>query len=245
MTETTAQYRARRARAIAYGTWQPFTANPAPVREHVRQLRTLGGSYQAIAATAGVSTMAVHALVNGQGRVRAETADALMQVRADGLDLPRTPAAGTTLRVRALVAMGHSCERQAQALGCHRETIQKLVRGELSTVPAGLRADAARLYNAWWDKRPPERTRGERRAAEACRGRAERSGWCTGAALDEDRVEEPGYAPRAGWRRAEGTGHAPEDPLGRRASARPGGGVPLVPGRVQRREPERDLEAAG
>jgi plasmid maintenance system antidote protein VapI len=245
MTATRAEYRAARARAIAYGTWQPFTADPALVREHVRQLRARGGSYQAIAAAAGVSTMAVHALLNGQGRVRAETADALMKVRADGLDLARTPTAGTTLRVRALVAMGHSCERQAQALGCHREVVQKLARGELSTVPAGLQADAARLYDAWWDKRPPERTRGERRAAEACRGRAERSGWCTGAALDEDRVEEPGYAPRAGWRRAEGTGLAPEDPLGRHASAGPGGEVLLVPGRAGRREPERELEAAG
>ena len=104
---------------------------------------------------------------------------------------------------------------------------------------------AARLYEAWWDKRPPERTGGERRAAKACRGRAERSGWCTGAALDDDRLEEPGYAPRAGWRRAEGTGPAPEDPLDRQTSAGPGGEVRLVPGLAGRREPERELEVAG
>jgi hypothetical protein len=112
-------------------------------------------------------------------------------------------------------------------------------------VDRALRADAARLYGAWWDKRPPERTREERRAAEASRGRAGRSGWCTGAALEEGRVEQPGYAPRAGWRRAEGTGRAPENPLGRQASAGPRGAAALQPGRAQRREPEEELEAAG
>jgi len=76
MTRATAEYRAARARAIAYGTWQPFTNDPAAVREHVRQLRVRGGSYHAIAAAAGISTMAVHALLNGPGRVRADTADA-------------------------------------------------------------------------------------------------------------------------------------------------------------------------
>ena len=243
MTATTAQYRARRTRAMAYGTWRPW-ADPGPAREHVRQLREAGGSYQAIAAAAGVSAMAVHALANGEGRVRPGTAAALMRVRPDGLDLARTSAAGTVLRIRALVAMGHSCERQARALGCQPGTVQKLARGEVSTVPAGLRADAARLYDAWWDKRPPERTREERRAAGACRGRAERSGWCTGAALEDGRVEEPGYAPRAGWRRAEGTGPAAEDPLGRQAAAQRGEVAPQ-PRSAQRREPQEELEAAG
>lgn len=125
----------------------------------------------------------------------------------------RVPATGTTRRVRALIAMGHTCERQAQALGQHPRTIQRLARGDAATVPAGLRADTERLFDAWWDKRPPERTREERTAAEAARGRAERSGWCTGAGLDDDLIEESAYVPRASWRRAEGTGLAPAVPL--------------------------------
>ena len=217
MTSTTPTYRARRAREIAYGTWAPFIADAEPVREHVRQLRErTGATYRDLAAAGSLSTMAVHALVNGAGHVRAETAAALLILTPERLERPRVAAAGTTRRVRALIAMGHTCQRQARALGCHPETLQKLARGDAATVPAGLRADAERLYDTWWDKRPPERTREERAAAEAARRRAERSGWCTGGGLDDERIDDPGYLPRASWRRAEGAGLAPEGPRSRR-----------------------------
>ena len=207
MSATTPAYRARRTREIAYGTWTPFIADSDPVREHVRQLRErTGATYRDLAAAASLSTMAVHAAVNGAGQIRAETAAALLNLTPERIERPRVAAAGTTRRVRALIAMGHTCQRQAQALGCHSETVQKLARGGAATVPAGLWADAERLYDAWWDKRPPERTRQERRAAEAARRRAERSGWCTGGGLDDERIDDPGYLPRASWRRAEGAG---------------------------------------
>src|SRR5437868_1070215 len=78
MTGMAPGYRQRRARAIAQGTWQPLAADPEAVRDHVRQLRWSGASYQAIGEAAGVSAMAVHALINGTGRVTTHTADALM-----------------------------------------------------------------------------------------------------------------------------------------------------------------------
>src|ERR1022692_1159693 len=53
-----------RSRQIAYGRWEPW-ADAGPVREHVRQLRRAGGSYQAIAQAAGVATMTVYRLVHG------------------------------------------------------------------------------------------------------------------------------------------------------------------------------------
>ena len=92
MTSTSAAYRAQRARAMAYGTWRPWADDPEPVREHVRQLRECGASYEAIGKAAGVATMAVHALMNGGGRVRAETAEALMGLTPQRLDLARVPA---------------------------------------------------------------------------------------------------------------------------------------------------------
>ena len=162
MTRTTPAYRAQRARAMAYGTWRPWADDPAPVREHVRQLRECGASYEAIGKAAGVSTMAVHALMRGGGRVRAETAEALMGLTPQRLDLARLPATGAQRHVRGLVAMGHSYSRISRALGCHFETVQRLARGDVATVPAPLQADVSRLYEAWWDKRPPERTKGER-----------------------------------------------------------------------------------
>jgi hypothetical protein len=125
--------------------------------------------------------------------------------------------------------MGHSYSRIARALGCHFETVQRLARGDVSTVPAALRGDVTRLYEQWWDKRPPERTKGERMAAEASRQRAARAGWCTGAGLDDARIDDPSYVPQASWRRAVGTGIAPDDPLGReRAHAPAQEGTPMA-----------------
>ena len=51
-------------------------------------------------------------------------------------------------------------------------TIRKLVRGDARTVSQQLRGAIAGLYDAWWDKRAPGRTRFERAAATAARNRA-------------------------------------------------------------------------
>ena len=66
------------------------------------------------------------------------------------------------------------------------------------------------LYDAWWDKRAPERTRAERAAAARARRRAIAGNWCAGAALDDDQLDVPGYRPRTGYRSAIGTGIAPD-----------------------------------
>jgi hypothetical protein len=240
MTGTTPGYRQRRAQAIAHGTWQPLAADPELVREHVRQLRRGGASYQAIGEAADVSAMAVHALVNGTGRVRAQTAQALMRLTPSHLSPGRVPALETIRRIRALVAMGHSQARISRALGCPSDTVNHLARGSVATVRADLRADTERLYSAWWDKRPPERTRHERAAAEAARRRAQRAGWCTGAGLDDERISDPSYMPQASWRRAEGTGSAPDDPLGRHRDA-----GPSMVRTARHREPVPELEAGG
>jgi hypothetical protein len=240
MTGMAPEYRQRRARAIAQGTWQPLAADPELVREHVRQLRSSGASYQAIGEAAGVSAMAVHALINGTGRVTTHTANALMRLTPSQLNPGRVPALGTARRIHALVAMGHSQARISQALGCHPDTVNHLARGTVATVRADLHADTEQLYSAWWDKRPRERTKHERAAAEAARRRAQRAGWCTGAGLDEARLSDPSYVPQASWRRAEGTGPAPEDPLGRHRDA-----GPSTVRATRHREPAPELEAGG
>jgi hypothetical protein len=132
-------------------------------------------------------------------------------------------AGGTMWRLRSLVAMGHDASRIAQALRVRPKTIQKLLRGEADAVSPELRDLACQLWDAWWDKRPPERTRHERRAAATARGRAERHGWCPPLGLDEDELDEPGYRPYSHYRAAAGTGLAVEfRPV---ASMRPGKGV--------------------
>lgn len=101
--------------------------------------------------------------------------------------------------------MGHSATRIATALHVRVETVQKLLRGEVALVGSQLRNLAIQLWNAWWDKCPPETSRSERQAAAAARRRAERNNWCAPACLDEDLLDQPGYRPFSAYRPAAGT----------------------------------------
>jgi hypothetical protein len=106
--------------------------------------------------------------------------------------------------------MGHSSARIARALGVREMTIRAITRGDAATVSTALRDDIADLYDTWWDKRAPERSRGERAAATAARRRAIRGNWCAGAGLDDDQLDTPGYRPKSNWKPAAGTGTAPD-----------------------------------
>jgi plasmid maintenance system antidote protein VapI len=200
-------YSWQRAIRIATGRWHPW-ADPAPVRAHVLRLRDQGASYQAIAEAAGLGVMTVHAIVNRRGRVTAGTAAAILAISEADLHRARLDAGGTRLRLRALQVMGHSLARVARAVGVREQAVQKITRGDARTVSPQLRDAVARIYDAWWDKRAPERTRHERAAASAARRRAIRGNWCPGAGLDEDQLDTPGYQPACGWRPARGTGVA-------------------------------------
>jgi transcriptional regulator with XRE-family HTH domain len=127
---------------------------------------------------------------------------------AQKLPAGRVDAGGTRLRLRALHVMGHGPARLARALGIRETTISQLVRGDDATVSPKLRDAITDLYDAWWDKRAPERTRGERAAAAAARRRAIAGNWCAAAALDDDQLDTPGYRPSHGWKPATGTGIA-------------------------------------
>jgi transcriptional regulator with XRE-family HTH domain len=127
---------------------------------------------------------------------------------AQKLPAGRVDAGGTRLRLRALHVMGHGPARLARALGIRETTISQLVRGDAATVSPRLRDAITDLYDAWWDKRAPERTRRERTAAAAARRRAIAGNWCAAAALDDDQLDTPGYRPSYGWKPATGTGIA-------------------------------------
>jgi hypothetical protein len=110
--------------------------------------------------------------------------------------------------VRALHVMGHSSARIARAVGASDKTIRKLARGDAKTISPQLHDAIADVYDAWWDKRAPGRTRHERTAATLARRRAIAGNWCAGAALDDDQLDTPGYRPKSGWKPATGTGTA-------------------------------------
>ena len=134
---------------------------------------------------------------------------------AAGVALAGPSVPGCRLRLRALVAMGHSPERIARALGTGTSTraVQRILRGQTKGLPARQLALIKRLYEAWWDLTPPDRTPDERAAAAAARRRARRNRWCTGMGLDDELLDEPGYDPHCAWRPATGTGVATDNPL--------------------------------
>jgi hypothetical protein len=202
------------SRQIAQRTRQPWT-DPALVRDHVRKLlRT--ATFQAVADATGVGQMTVWEIARGTRPViRSGTAHALLAVQPADISAPRADATGAMWRLRSLVAMGHTTRRITIALGSDSHIIEPLIRGDRATLTAPLRDDIVRLFDAWWDKRPPRSTPGEKGAACKALQRAAVHNWPCPAALDEDELDVPGYKPTARWRFARGTGIAAEDPLGK------------------------------
>jgi transcriptional regulator with XRE-family HTH domain len=197
------------AAQAASASGQPGTA-PGTVREQVHHLRDKGGTYRAIAAAAGLAPTTVHDLASGRRKPTPTTARALLRVTIDTLPRARLDAGGARLRLRALHVMGHGSARIARALGVREMTIRRITGGDAATISPRLRDAIADLYDAWWDKRAPERTRAERGAATAARRRAIAGNWCAGAGLDDDELDIPGYRPKSGWKHATGTGIAPD-----------------------------------
>ena len=191
---------------------RPPDTGPGAARDYVRRLREDGGTYRGIAAAAGLAPATVHDLVSGRRPGTPYTATALRTVTSQALPRARLDAGGTRLRLRALHVMGHGSARIARAAGVREMTIRKLVTGDARTISPQLRDTITDLYDAWWDKRAPERTRAERGAATLARRRAIAGNWCAAAALDDDQLDVPGYRPRYGWKPATGTGTAPDIP---------------------------------
>jgi transcriptional regulator with XRE-family HTH domain len=187
-------------------------AYPAPgsgeLRDQLRLLRAEGGTYRSIAAAAGLAPATVHDLATGRRNPTPATTRALHQVNSAALSRARVDAGGTRLRLRALHVMGHGSARIARALGVRETTVRQIVRGDAETVSRSLRDAVTDLYDAWWDKRAPERTGAERAAATAARRRAIAGNWCAGAGLDDDDLDTPGYKPKSNWKPATGTGTA-------------------------------------
>ena len=127
----------------------------------------------------------------------------------------RIDVTGTMWRLRSLVAMGHDSTRIARTLDVHPALVRRVVRGQAHTVTAEFHTTACQLWDAWWDKTPPQRTPAQRCAAVGALRQAARRDWPAAAGLDEDLLDEPGYRPWCRYRPATGTGTAPDFPPAR------------------------------
>jgi hypothetical protein len=196
------------------GSRRPW-ADPAPVRDHVHRLLQ-AATFQAVGDAAGVGQMTVWEIAHGtRPAITTRTAQALLAMQPADITPPRGAANGPMWRLRSLIAMGHATGRITAALAAPAHVIEPLIRGDRATITTTLRDDIGRLFEAWWDKQPPQRTPAEEAAASKARHRAARNGWPCPAALDEDELDQPGYQPAARWRHAQGSGIAAGDPLGK------------------------------
>src|SRR5436190_17143480 len=192
-----------------------------PVREHVLKLRAAAGTYAAIGQAATTGAMTVHCIANARRpKVQAEIASRLLAVSQADIRSMHPPPGGIMWRLRALIAMGHTCSRMAVATGIPAATLRRVVRGQVHTIRPELRQTAIALFDAWWDKTPPQRTRQEELAVGNALKRAALNDWPTAAGLDEDELDQPGYQPQYGWRHARGTGVADDYPLAPRKVGR-------------------------
>jgi plasmid maintenance system antidote protein VapI len=188
----------------------PAAANPDDARATIRRLREQGGTYRSIADAAGLAPATVHDLGTGRRAPTPATTRALAKAGGTPLRRARVDAGGTRLRLRALHVMVHGSARIARALSVRETTIRAIVTGDATDVSTRFRDDVTSLYDTWWDKRAPERNRHERGAATAARRKAIAGNWCAGAGLDDDKLDTPGYKPKAKWKPAAGTGTAPD-----------------------------------
>jgi hypothetical protein len=206
-----------RAREMAYGRWQPWAETADPVREHVRRLRRSGASYRAVARAAEVSPMTVCRLCRGDPararatRIHASHVRRLLAVTPGALQQAsaRRDATGARRRLRALTAMGHPAVTLARRLDVPPSAVRAVIGGRSATVTAAMHIAVCELYEQIWDQRPFERTSAERRAAAAARTRAARHGWPPPMGLDDDRIDDPRYHPRARWHPVTGSGTSP------------------------------------
>lgn len=191
-----------------------------PVREHLLKLRAAGGTYESIGHAASTAAMTVHCIANARRpKVQAEIARRILAVSKADIRSMQPSSGGIMWRLRALVAMGHTCSRMAAAIGVPPGTLRRIVRGEAVTTSAELRQAVLALFDAWWDKTPPRRTRMEQLAVGNALKRAALNDWPCPAGHDEDELDRAGYQPKCGWRRAHGTGLAADYPLTERRAA--------------------------
>ncbi|MDK0525056.1 hypothetical protein [Streptomyces sp. ML-6] len=194
-----AQYRANRARAIAYGTWQPYV-DAEPVRAHVKTLSEFGIGWMRLARLASVPRGTVSKLLYGDPsrgmspskRLLPKNATALLSIEPtlDNLGAAaRIDGTGTRRRLQALVAAGWPQVRLADGLGIDRGNFGKTVHGDQQVKASTARAAMA-LYDQLWRADP--RAHGVRpHVYDRTRHQAAEAHWAPVGAWDDDTIDDP------------------------------------------------------
>lgn len=189
---------ARRRKDQAYGRYDTGLVDVTPVREHVLMLGEFGVGYKRVAQLAGFkSSTPVRTIIWGrqdpgprfgemQKRVKRETAEKILAIQPDLSALAETtgvPAMPYVRMIKALVALGWSQSKIAQALGMTRGNFDYVRRYDAATNKKRVKVSAATaraltaLYEDWSNRRPPETEWRDKIAAARSRKYAAENGW--------------------------------------------------------------------
>jgi transcriptional regulator with XRE-family HTH domain len=210
-------YKNARARARAYGMWQPFV-DAEPVRAHLQALREARMGRHRVAELAGLNPNYLARLLYGDGakppphKMRGETAAKILAVTpADGTNPRRaTDSTGARHRLEALWAKQWSLRRLAAESGLSETTVTAIMRGEQITVASDQAVRA--VYDRLWDQPPPKpASPAGKAAATVAERRAQERGLAPPAAWDDEQLDLPDGKPVSGWRRSERTTYRAAD----------------------------------
>lgn len=199
------QYDDNRNRALAYGTWKPWT-DAEPVRAHIRALQACGLGARRIAELAHVQRKTVCVLLNGRSdrgtpppaKVRPTTAAKILTVEATLDTLGSATllnATGTRRRLQALVCAGWPQSQLAARLGMAPGNFGLTLNSAHVTVRTARAVQA--LYDELWRSDPGQHGASPGGVTRAKRYAAERH-WAPVGAWDDDAIDDPEAQPQTG-----------------------------------------------
>lgn len=173
-------------------TGRHVLVDAAPVRRHLTKLRAAGVGKRTIAKRAGVSQTVVDRLLGLNSdrpadRVRPDTARKLLAVQADQLaEGAYIDATGSTRRLQALVAIGHTQTSLAQRIDWTVANLNQITLGRRDQVTVATAQLIAALYDEL-SMTPGTSARARTTAAK--------HGWVTPLAWDDDSIDDADAQP--------------------------------------------------
>lgn len=181
------RYMSRLRLEYHHGDRRRVDANPAA--QHVKQLLAASWTQGQIARAAGIARRTIGALVIGaHATISRDTERRLLSVPFQPPVEPSrdVDATGTTRRIRALIAMGHTGTAIASRIGMHRDALNRIARGEMASVRRSTAEQAAAVYRLL-SRQPGTSVR--------ARSLAVANGWDGPLAWDEQTIGDPTALP--------------------------------------------------
>jgi len=194
-----AHYGTWRTRQHAYGWFVSDYVDPAPVRTHVHALQSAGLGERRIAELAGLHRTHITSVNHGRSRTKPDQPATKISTRVAAailaVPIPDNPVAvaaegacidstGTVRRLQALVAVGYPAASLGERIGVSATNTAHTMRATQVTVRRA--RQVAFLYEQL------SHLPGESKRA---RMRAQRQGWATPLAWDEDTIDDPAASP--------------------------------------------------